>query len=73
MQQVTINVPDNKLDFFKELIHNLGFTQKETTSQNVLTPRQIQLVEETRKQIKENPDTLLDWEDIQHQIDWDAC
>jgi len=73
MQQVTINVPDNKLDFFKELIQNLGFTQKETTTQNILTPRQIELVEETRREIRENPDSLSDWEDVLKRLDPNAC
>ncbi len=28
MKQITLNIPDNKLPFFMELVNNLGFVKK---------------------------------------------
>ena len=72
MQRLTINVPDSKVHFFKELIQSLGFTQA-NTDDIVLTSKQESLVRHELKKAKENPDSLLDWEEEQHQIDWNAC
>lgn len=70
MQRLTINVPDSKVNFFKELIQSLGFTQTDTA---MLTPKQESLVRQELKKAKENPNTLLNWEEEQNKIDWDAC
>lgn len=70
MQQLTINVPDSKVRFFKELIKTLGFTQADTV---VLTPKQESLVRQELEALKQKPDNLLNWEEEQHKIDWEAC
>ena len=31
MKQITLNIPDNKVTFFLELVNNLGFVKKVTT------------------------------------------
>ena len=31
MKQITLNIPDNKVPFFLELVNNLGFVKKVTT------------------------------------------
>lgn len=72
MQRLTIIVPDNKVRFFKELIQNLGFTQANTDNA-VFTPKQERHVREELKKSKEKPGSLLNWEEEQHKIDWDAC
>jgi hypothetical protein len=63
MQNLTLKIPDNKLDFFLELIDSLGFVKVVTddASSIVLSQEQINQVEEERKKIKNNPDYLLDW------------
>jgi hypothetical protein len=38
----------------------------ETT--NILTPEQIELVNEARKQLLENPDSYIDWEVARLQL-----
>ncbi len=68
MQQLTINIPDNKIAFFIDLANNLGFTIENSTQKSVLTQKQIDLVNEARKQIKENPDSFLDWDDARKTI-----
>jgi hypothetical protein len=73
MPNITIQVPDDKMDFFMELMNNLGLEKVEKEKTYILSERQIQLVEEAIKEMDENPESLLDWEEEQHNIDWDAC
>lgn len=73
MQHLMLQVPDNKMDFFMELVNSLGFVKVEKKISGVLTAKQIEMVEETRKKIKDNPENLIDWETAQDQINWDAC
>ena len=68
MQQLTVNIPDNKIDFFMDLAKNLGFTIENKKEKNVLTKKQIDLVNEARKKIKENPDHFLDWEEARKTL-----
>jgi len=68
MQQLTINIPDNKIAFFMDLAKNLGFTIENTKQKNILTEKQIELVNEARKQIKENPDSFTDWDDARKTL-----
>ncbi len=69
MQQLTIHVPDNKIAFFIDLATNLGFEVENNIQQNVLTDRQIELVNEARKKITSNPEQFLDWEDVRKKFD----
>ncbi len=68
MQQLTINVPDNKIAFFMDLAKNLGFTIESNIKENILSDRQIELVNEARKQIEENPESYLDWEEARKKL-----
>ena len=68
MQQLTVNIPDSKIAFFMDLAKNLGFTVEKSIQKNVLTEKQIDLVNEARKQIKENPDQYLDWDDARKTL-----
>jgi hypothetical protein len=68
MQQLTVNIPDNKIAFFIDLAKNPGFTIENSQQKNVLTQRQIDLVNEARKQIKENPGSFLDWDDARKTL-----
>ena len=36
--------------------------------ENILTEKQIELVNEARKQIKENPDQFSDWEEARKSL-----
>ncbi|KAA5534758.1 hypothetical protein F0919_09115 [Taibaiella lutea] len=73
MQHLMLQIPDNKMDFFMELVNSLGFVKVNKKTSNILSPEQIETIEETRNKIKENPDSLIDWETAENQIDWDAC
>ncbi len=73
MPNITIQVPDDKMDFFMELMNNLGLEKVEKEKTYILSEEQIRLVEEERRKIKEDPSYLLDWEEVRKEIDWDAC
>jgi hypothetical protein len=63
MQQLTVHIPENKIAFFMELAHNLGFKVDNSVPKNVLTQEQIKLVNVERKKMKEDPEHFLDWEE----------
>jgi len=68
MQQLTVNIPDNKIAFFIDLAKNLGFTIENSQQKNVLTQKQIDLVNDARKQIKDNPGSFLDWDEARKTL-----
>jgi len=68
MQQLIVNIPDSKIAFFIDLAKHLGFTVENSTEENVLTAKQIDLVKEAHKQIKENPDSFLDWDEARKTL-----
>ena len=70
MSQVTIEIPDNKMDFFMELVQTLGFKVGNDPTP-ILTKDQIRLVNEERKKIKENPEHFVDWEEARKSLKLD--
>lgn len=68
--QIILNIPDSKMDFFMELVKNLGFV-KVSSKNSVLTDEQILLVEEERKKIKEDPQYGMDWESARKTLKLD--
>jgi len=57
--QITVNIPDNQLQFFKELIERLdySFTQEEPE----ITENQKEIVRERLKKIGKSTNSLTDW------------
>ncbi len=68
MQQLTVHIPESKVDFFMDLAKNLGFKVENNVQKNVLTEKQIELVKEARKKIKDEPSEFLDWDDVRSSI-----
>lgn len=68
MQQLTIQIPDNKMAFFIELANSLGFQIEQGVQKNILTQEQIDIVNEERKKIKNQPDHFLDWDEARKSI-----
>lgn len=65
MKQVILNIPDNKFQFFMELIKNLGFVKA----------TEISIPEEHKKEVRKriaaankNPERLLDWEEVKNDF-----
>lgn len=49
MQRVIVDIPDNKLNFFMELLKNLGFVKKAKK----LTDEQIKFVDDLKASVEE--------------------
>lgn len=73
--QITLEVPDEKVDFFMELIDKLGLVEASSQQKEhfVLTKEQIDLVEIERKKAIENPESLTTWDQVLKQLDPNAC
>ncbi len=71
MQKLTIQIPDNKITFFTELVNALGFKVDKSTPKSILTPEQIELVKIECKKIKDDPDDFKDWEDVRKTFNCD--
>ena len=66
MTQITLDITDNKLDFFIELIENLDFVK---VSKEYTIPKEHQeIVMERIEDITKNPKNLLNWEDVKDDI-----
>ena len=68
MQQLTINIPDSKMSFFIDLVNNLGFTVEGNTQKINLSEKQVALVNDARRQIKENPASFQDWDEVKKHL-----
>ncbi len=51
-----------------DLAKNLGFTIEKSAQKNVLTEKQIDLVNQARMQLKENPAGYLDWDEARKTL-----
>lgn len=72
MKQVVVNVPNHKVNFFKELVQNLGYTEnKREEGIDVLTEDQKELVRQEQQKIKEDLQYLLDWEEERKTLKFD--
>lgn len=58
--QLTIHIPDNKVDFFMELVNSLGFA-KVAHSESSLTQRQKELTDAELRKADETPGYMLDF------------
>lgn len=63
MTRFTIDIPDEKVPFFKELIKNLGLEKDIEIPED-----QKQIVLDRIKRSKNNPGLLLEWEDIKNDF-----
>lgn len=69
-----IFIPMNEWDRIVQKHEDLKeLVQSEPKKNGILTQKQEEMARQTLKEMDENPDSLLDWDDVQHQIDWDAC
>lgn len=62
MKQLTLNIPDNQYSFFLELVEKLGFEKVEEPN---IPEEHKMIVRERMKKSSQNPDRLLDWDQVQ--------
>ncbi|MBN2237119.1 MAG: addiction module protein [Bacteroidales bacterium] len=68
MAHFSVTVPDNKATFFRELLQSLSF-KGERTDEFELTQAQKSIIDQRLENYKNNPDSYLDWEDVQKDIE----
>jgi Arc/MetJ-type ribon-helix-helix transcriptional regulator len=69
MKEITLKIPDQKVDFILELIEQLGL---EVSSENLEIPEEHKaIVRERIKKSRANPERLLDWEQIEDSFKFD--
>ncbi|MCV9387752.1 addiction module protein [Reichenbachiella ulvae] len=70
MKKVILNIPDNKYQFFMELVHNLGFDLEPDAEMDIPEEHKA-IVRERIELSKSNPDRLLDWEEVEDKFKLD--
>ena len=70
MRPFTVYVPENKVPFFKELVNSLRFKVKEGKTEDIeLSEAHQAILDERLENYKNNPDSYMDWEDVQKDIE----
>jgi len=67
--KITLEIKDNKADFFMELLGNLDFVQVETDDNFVLTDTHKKILDERLLEYeneKDNPP--IEWDDIEREL-----
>jgi hypothetical protein len=62
MKKLTVHIPDNQYAFFMELVQKLGFVKVEEPE---IPEEHKAIVRERMKKSSQNPDRLLDWDQVQ--------
>ncbi len=70
MRPFTFYVPENKIQFFKELLNNLHFkVQEEENKSFELTDAHKAILDQRLANYQNNPDSYLDWDEVQKDIE----
>lgn len=65
MEELTVRVPSERLDFFKELLKELDI---EVAQQIEIPEEHKNIVRERIKRSEQNPERLLNWEEVRNQF-----
>ncbi len=68
MAQFSVTVPEDKVHFFEELIHNLNLDGKRTDDFELCDVQKL-VVEQRLENYKNKPDSYLHWKDVQNDIE----
>ena len=70
MKQISIQIEDDQVPFVIDLLEKFDFVKIEKSMNNnySLSKRQMELVEIERRKAKENPESLLNWDDVKDSI-----
>ena len=66
MQKVVVAVPENRIEFFCELISQLGFSIDEEDI--LITEEDKKLVLNRLKEARKHPEKLIDWEEAKQKL-----
>ena len=70
MKQISIQIEDDQVPFVIDLLEKFDFVKIEKSMNNnySLSKRQTELIEIERTKAKENPESLLNWDDVKDSI-----
>jgi len=69
MKQITISIPDNKEEFFIDLMKSLSFVKKIESVENIDIPEWHKAILDQRMEnYKNNPERYREWEDVKKEI-----
>lgn len=68
MKRVTLRIPEDKLNFFKELFHQLGL---EITHETETPEKDKEKVRERIDKSQKNPERLQNWNEVQDHFNLD--
>jgi len=69
MKQITISIPDNKEEFFIDLMKSLSFVKKIESVENIDIPEWHKAILDQRMEnYKNNPESYREWEDVKKEI-----
>ena len=68
MKEVTLKIPENRLTFFMELVEQLVF---EVAGELEISEEHKAIVRDRIKKSGQNPERLLDWEQVQDNFQLD--
>lgn len=64
MKQITLSIPEEKYDFFLELLNNMDFVSIEDFP---AIPKEHQILVKQRK-LTSTPESMKDWDEVKHQF-----
>ncbi|WP_373494969.1 addiction module protein [Aquiflexum sp.] len=67
MREVTLKIPEEKFEFYLELFEQLGL---ETEFEYEIPEEHKEIVRERIRNANENPDQLLDWDEVKDDFDF---
>ena len=69
--KITINIKDNKVGFFLELLQSFDFISIERTDEENanLSEAHKKLLDERLANYQSDPDNLLDWDDVKKDLE----
>jgi hypothetical protein len=68
MKKITLEIPDDKWNFFKELIRELGLVVSEEVD---ISDEHKTIVRERMAKSDQDPERLLDWDQVQDRFELD--
>ena len=69
MPQISFNIPETQVPFMMELLRKFEFVDEPFIGEEFrLTKEQIALIEVERTNAKNNPDYMLDWDEVKGNL-----
>ena len=66
--KITVNIEEDKLDFFLELMNHLDFVKIESVQGIELSDEQKDILDRRLKYLENNPDDVVDWKDFKKEM-----